>query len=63
MATYYYITMYGKEKVYYAKVDSLDEAIQICNLWDSAKVQERMKGRFGAAKVVYEKWNGTVTTC
>ena len=62
MTTYYYITMYGKEKVYYAKVDSFDEALKITTLWDSVRVQEKLKGRFGSAKIVYEKWDGVVTT-
>lgn len=59
---YYYITIYGREKVYYAKIDSLDEALGIAESWECIKIQERRKGQFGPAKVVYEKWGGVVTT-
>lgn len=62
MATYYYITIYGREKVYYTKVDSFDEALEIASSWDSIRIQQRRKGKSGPAKIVYEKYNGVVTT-
>lgn len=62
--TYYYITIYGREKVYYTKVDSFDEALEIASSWNSIRIQERRKGKeSGPAKIVYEKYNGVVTTC
>lgn len=63
MATYYYITIYGREKVYYTKVDSFDEALEIASSWNSIRIQQRRKGKSGPAKIVYEKWGGVVTTC
>lgn len=62
MATYYYITIYGREKVYYTKVDSLNEALEIASAWDSIRIQQRRKGNPGPARIVYEKYNGVVTT-
>lgn len=59
---YYYLTMYGMEKVYYAKIDSLDEALEIAESWKRIRIQERRKGQSGPAKIVYEKWDGVVTT-
>lgn len=64
MKSVYIITMYGSSKVYYARVDSLDEAIEIANMWDHSVVQERSgHNRYGGpAKTVYERYNGVVTT-
>lgn len=61
MATYYLVTIY-EDKVRYAKVDSIEEAIQLCEGAEFARVQEKLKGKHGCSKYIYEKYNGVVTT-
>lgn len=64
MNKFYLLTCYGKSKMYYAKLDSLEEAIELADLWDHAVVQEKgMHNRYGGpARTVYERYNGVVTT-
>lgn len=63
MNRFYLLTCYGASKVYYAKLNTLEEAIELANLWDNAKVQEKgIHNRYGGpARVVYERYNGQVT--
>ena len=64
MSTYYLVTIYTADgKARYTKVNSLAEGIQICDGADFARIQEKQKGKRGCSKYVYEKFNGTVTTC
>ena len=62
MNTYYLVTVYTTEgKACYTKTDSLNEAIQLCEKADFARIQKKMMGH-ARAKVIYEKYNGVVTT-
>ena len=59
MRTYYLVTIYELGKARYVRVNSLDEAIQICDRADFARIQKKDGWH---SKYVYEKYNGVVTT-
>ena len=61
MNTYYLVTVYTDGKACYTKVDSVEKAIQLCEKADFARIQKKMMGH-ARAKVIYEKYNGIVTT-
>ena len=62
VTTYYLVTVYTDEgKACYTKIDSLEKAIQLCKKADFARIQRKLSGH-ARTKVIYEKYNGVVTT-